>query len=72
MTNHGNWTTVDGSTSRFILLSAALLSVTVCVIQGTIDAAAYTTVIGLVVGAAVQAGGVKQGSEATSAPPPPE
>jgi hypothetical protein len=63
---------LDGSTSRFIILALALASVTACALQGTIDSATYSAIVGAVIGGVVHASGTKQGSEATSSPPPAE
>jgi hypothetical protein len=63
---------LDGSTSRFILLAMCVVSATVTALHGTIDGAVYSAVISVIIGGAVHAGGTKQGSEATSSPPPVE
>lgn len=62
---------IDGSTSRFIILALALISVTACALQGTIDGAVYSAVVATIIGGVVHASGTKQGAEASSGAPQP-
>jgi hypothetical protein len=55
--------TLDGSTSRTLILLVALVSVTVLTWHGTVDGAAYTGILGAVLGAVVHASGTRQGAQ---------
>jgi hypothetical protein len=72
MARRRNFPLLTGSASRTLVLLAAIGSATACALVGTIDGAVYSGIVGAVVGGVVHASGTKQGSEATSAPPPPE
>ena len=54
---------LDGSTSRTVILVAALVSVSVLAWHGTVDGAAYNGIIGAVIGAVVHASGTRQGAQ---------
>lgn len=63
---------LDGSTSRTLILLASLGSATAAVLTGTIDGAAFTGIVGAVIGGVVHASGTNQGSQASVSPPPAE
>jgi len=64
--------TLDGSTSRTLILLTTIISATVLAWHGTVDGQAYVAIIGIVLGGVVHASGTRQGSEASQAPPPAE
>ena len=61
--------TLDGSTSRTLILLTTIISATVLAWHGTVDGQAYVAIIGIVLGGVVHASGTRQGSEASQAPP---
>lgn len=61
---------VDGSTSRTLILLAALAVTALLAWHGTINGEAAVGVIASIVGAVVHASGTRQGSQATADPPP--
>jgi hypothetical protein len=64
--------TLDGSTSRTIVLLAVVIASSALAWHGTINGEAYVALIGIVLGGVVHASGTRQGSEASQAPPPAE
>lgn len=62
--------TIDGSTSRTLILLAAIVAASVLAWHGTVDGQAYVAVLSLVLGGVVHASGTNQGSQASVDPPP--
>jgi hypothetical protein len=61
--------TLDGSTSRTLVLLAALAATTFLTYHGSVDAQAFVAIVSLVLGGVVHASGTKQGSEVSQQPP---
>ena len=61
---------IDGSTSRTLILLAAILSLSLLAWHGTVDGQAYVATISLILGGVVHASGTNQGSKASVDPPP--
>lgn len=61
--------TLDGSTSRTLILLAALIATSLLTWAGKVDAQAFVAIVSLVLGGVVHASGTKQGTEATTNPP---
>jgi hypothetical protein len=64
--------TLDGSTSRTIVLVAALGAVSALCWHGTVDGQAFVGVVSLVLGGVVHASGTNQGAQAGGTDPPPK
>jgi hypothetical protein len=64
-----NVPTLDGSTSRTLILLAALIATSLLTWAGKVDAQAFVAIASLVLGGVVHASGAKQGSDATQTPP---
>ena len=58
--------TLDGTTSRTILLLAGVISVTGLAWHGTVDGQAYVAVVTFLFGGIIHASGTKQGAEAST------
>lgn len=63
---------IDGSTSRTLILLAALVATSLLTWADKVDAQAFVAIVSLVLGGVVHASGTKQGSEASVSPPPDE
>lgn len=61
---------IDGSTSRTLIVLGCVVAATVLCWHGTVDGQAYVGILSLILGGAVHASGTKQGSEASTSPPP--
>lgn len=61
---------LDGSTSRTLILITALIAVTLLTWHGDVNGEAFTGIVGAIIGAAVHASGTRQGSQASTDPPP--
>ena len=65
-----NLPTLDGSTSRALILLAVIASATVLAWHNTISGEAYVGLLGIVLGGVVHASGSKQGTDAALTTPP--
>jgi len=61
--------TLDGSTSRTLILLAALVATSLLTWAGKVDAQAFVAIMGIVLGGVVHASGSKQGTDAAQTPP---
>jgi hypothetical protein len=64
-----NVPTLDGSTSRTLILLGALIATSLLTWAGKVDAQAFVAIVSLVLGGVVHASGTKQGSEVSQTPP---
>lgn len=62
--------TLTGSTSRTLILLAALIATSLLTWAGKVDAQAFVAIVSLVLGGVVHASGTNQGVQASNPPPP--